>query len=103
MKKHQRRHCIEIIEEVLRYWDPIGAFNKTTEGSLIDNEYDSYAPGVLSALERGKNAKGIGSYLAQIRSVSIGIGSSRPSEREKEIGEKLVAWRDGGYKGGAGI
>ena len=100
MKERQREHCLEVIKEVLRYWDPLGVIDLTRRGGLVDDEYDSYAPGVLSALERGENAKGIRNHLAQVRSVSIGLGSARPSEYEDEIGEMLAAWRDRGYQGG---
>lgn len=99
MKKQHREHCLEVIQEVLRQWDPIGLIDLDSQDSPANNEYDSYATGVLSALERGKNAKGIGMHLAQVRSDSIGLGSEHPSELEEEIGEKLVVWRAKGFRG----
>lgn len=97
MKKHQREHCLGVIKEVLRHWDPISVIDLTSKEGHDEDEYDAYATGVLSALERRKNAKGIANHLAQVRSLSIGLGNASPNEREKEIGEKLVAWRDRGY------
>ena len=99
MKKQQRDHCLEVIKEVLRYWDPIGVIDLNHQDGLVDKEYDSYATGVLSALNRGKNAKGISTHLAHVRSDSIGLGSALPSDQEKEFGERLVAWRVRGYQG----
>jgi len=97
MKKRQQEPCLEVIREVLRSWDPIGIFSLANNESHIDDEYNAYAMGLLSALEQGKNAKGITNHLAQIRSVSIGLGSASPSERENEIADKLAIWRDRGY------
>ncbi|HRX84284.1 MAG TPA: barstar family protein, partial [Phycisphaerae bacterium] len=37
--------------DVLREWDPIGVYGPGS--SCPDNEYDSYAPGVIKLLERG--------------------------------------------------
>ena len=99
MKKKQEEKYLAIVKDALRHWDPIGVIDFSDEGSITDNEYDSYASGLLSFLEGGANAKGIANHLAQVRSVSMCLGSSRHSEREDELGEKLVAWRDGGYKG----
>ena len=98
MKKKQVDYCLETIKEALRHWDPIGVIDFSEEDSVADNEYDSYASGVLSYLEKGANSKGIANHLAQIRYVSIGLGNDKPSEREDELGDKMVAWRDGGYK-----
>lgn len=97
MKKKRTEACLEVIKGALRHWDPIGVIDLLVEDGLPDNEYDSYAPGVLSLLEKGKNAEGISNHLAQLRKVSMELGNDRPTEREQELGEKLVAWRDDGY------
>ena len=103
MKKREREHCLEVIKGVLKIWDPIGVIDPTNKDGLANNEYDSYAPGLHSALEQGKNAKGIAAYLAEVRSVSIGLGLVYPTEKEEDIGEELVAWRDKGYERGVNI
>ena len=84
MKKILEEHCLNVIKDALRHWDPIGVIDTSDPDSVTDNEYDSYAPGVLKYLERGDNAKGIANHLAQVRSVSIGLGNGKPSEREDE-------------------
>lgn len=77
MKKHWYEHCQEAINEVLRHWDPSGVIELMRKDGLLYDEYDSYAPGVLAALERGKNANGIGNHLAQVRSGSMALGCFR--------------------------
>ncbi len=98
LKRKLEDHCLDVIKEALRHWDPIGVIDRSDPDSVTDNEYDSYAPGVLKYLEKGDNAKVIANHLAQIRSVSMGLGSGKPSEREDELGEKLIVWRESGYK-----
>lgn len=97
MKKKKEEECLEVVKEALRRWDPIGVIDHTGEDTIADDEYDSYASGVLKYLHGGANSKGIANHLAQIRTVSMCLGNKRASEREDELGEKLVAWRDGGY------
>jgi hypothetical protein len=81
MKKRQQVHCLKIIKEVLRYWNPICVIGLANDESHIDDEYNVYATSLLSALEQGKNAIGIANHLAQVRSASIGLGSVGPSKR----------------------
>ena len=98
MKIKQKNRCIEVIEIALRHWDPIGVIDMNDDDDICDDEYDSYAPAILTMLENGKNAKGISNHLAQLRHVSMCLGIKHPSEHEDELGEKLINWRDSGYK-----
>lgn len=98
LKKKQTEECLEVIREALRHWDPVGVIDTLVWDGVLDNEYDSYAPGVFRLLERGTNAKGVTDHLVRLRAVSMGLGKNHPSEHEEELGEKLTAWKDSGYK-----
>lgn len=89
--------ALKIVEEALRCWDPIGVIESLLEEGLPPNEYDGYAPQTFAYVRDGADSKKIAKQLAWIRSSSMGLGPARPSEYEKELGEKLVAWRESGY------
>jgi len=98
MNKKKEGECLEVIKAALRRWDPIGVIDHSGEDTTADQEYDSYASGVLSLLESVADAKRIANHLAHIRTISIGLGNSNPSEREEELGEKLLYWKESDYK-----
>ena len=89
--------ALKIVEEALRHWDPIGVIGSLREDGLPPDEYDGYAPQIFAYVRDGADAKTVAKQLAWIRSTSMCLGPSRPSEHEEEIGEKLVAWRESGY------
>jgi hypothetical protein len=63
-----------------------------------DDEYDSYVWGVLSLLDKGKDAHRIAEYLDQITTHTIGLpwdDSNAMNARHRELAEKIVALRDG--------
>jgi len=82
----------------LRKWDPIGVIQELIEDGMPPNEYDSYAPTVLSHVISATDRNYIASYLAQIRSVQMSLGTPRPTEREIDLGEKLLEWKESGYQ-----
>lgn len=99
MKQHQREKCLRAIKSILRRWDPIGVLDETDPNWETDNEYDSYAPGILKMLERGINELGIANHLLQLRSVSMGGGDELDlTQKDIEIAALLTSWRDSGYK-----
>lgn len=89
---------IEIVKKALRFWDPIGVIEDRINGlSLGDDEYDSYAKGLLLSIDRGNNAYKIARHLAGIRANSISIGFKEPTESEKTLAEQLIKWREHSY------
>ena len=89
----------EVVRRALRYWDPIGVIEDRESGTgEADDEYDSYLPGLLGSIEGGNDAWKLARHLSRIRSITIGIGRPSPSEREQELAEKLVKWRESDYK-----
>ncbi len=91
------KFAIETVKEALRCWGPIGVIESLLEDGLPPDEYDGYAPQILSEISNGATAETIAKQLAWIRSSSMGLGPGRPSEVEEELGEKLVAWRESDY------
>jgi hypothetical protein len=72
---------------VLRRWDPLdlapGAF------APLD-EYDSYAPHVVSLLAAGGSAAQVADHLERLRTGAMGLASDRA--RDLAVAEELVAW-----------
>jgi len=82
--------AVRRIEARLREWDPIGAM--VGEGSPVD-EYDSYAPQIVSLLTAGASESELAAHLAQLRAVTIGLPPD-PS-RDLECAQKILAsWRE---------
>lgn len=64
---------IRLVEDVLRQWDPIGI-----EPSVMApaDEYDSYAPHMVSMVEGGCTVEELASHLDVLSSTTIGAGSN---------------------------
>jgi hypothetical protein len=65
-------HDIKAVKAILRRWDPIGVFNDTEDAAPAD-EYDSYAPRILSLLYSGASAAEVAAHLNDVRTNSIGL------------------------------
>lgn len=88
----------ELVRKALRYWDPIGVIEDRESGTGEgDDEYDGYVPGLLKSIENGNDSYRLAHHLAGVRCNSMSIGSPKPTEREEDLAEKLVAWREHGY------
>lgn len=75
----------QIQELLLNEWDPIGIVDVV---ECLD-EYDSYAEELLRS---GETRPGeIAQYLAEVRSIRMGLGSIQISKKEWEVAEKLAA------------
>ena len=98
MKNQHDINKIAVVEEALRKWDPIGVIQDLIEDGMPPNEYDSYAPTVLSHVISATERDYIANYLAQIRSVQMSLGSGRPTEHELDLSEKLLEWKDSGFQ-----
>ncbi len=89
--KHRRKQeamaAVHHVEEVLQRWDPIGV----TPGEFApSDEYDSYAPHIVSLLSAGASATELSAHLEQIRTVTIGLPADR--SRDTKCAEELVGW-----------
>ena len=91
------RNELSGVEEALRAWDPIGTLNGPLDTRGPRDEYDSYGPVVLELVLEGAPKAVIADHLASMRFHTIGVGPQRASEPERDIAERLCAWRDAGY------
>ena len=98
MKDQHDVEKIAVVEEALRRWDPIGVIQDLVEDGLPPDEYNSYAPTVLSHVISATDRMYVANYLAQIRSVQIGLGNGKPTEYEIVLSEKLLEWKDAGFQ-----
>ena len=58
------------VQEILRRWDPIGV----QPGELAPaDEYDSYAPHIVSMVAQGCSREQLGAHLETIRTEAIGV------------------------------
>lgn len=72
--RRRLRAEVRAAADVLRHrWDPIG------HGSmgLPADEYDAYAPRVVSLIEMGVSDQVIANYLEQLENTTIGVKSGR--------------------------
>ena len=71
--RRRLRFAIRAAAEALRKdWDPIGHGKIDV---LPQDEYDSYAPRVVSLIESGASDEAIADYLAELESDVIGVGA----------------------------
>ena len=98
-EKEQLKHQLHVVEIALRRWDPIDVISDLVADGLPPNEYDSYAPSVLSTIHSAQCDSEISNNLAGIRHNLMGLGGKSPTERETDIGEKLLAWKNTGFEG----
>jgi hypothetical protein len=64
---------IRLVEEILRRWGPIGV--EPGKAAPMD-EYDSYAPHIVSMIEAGCTVEELASHLGALSSETIGVGSN---------------------------
>lgn len=67
---------IRAVEAILRRWDPIGVL--PGKGGPVD-EYDRYAPHIVSMVKGGCKAEELASHLEHLAVVTMGIGPSSTS------------------------
>src|SRR5260370_42188207 len=70
--------AISLVCAALREWDPIGVFPNWPDGPA--DEYDSYAPHIVTLLRSGANQTEIADELERIRTRPIGLPPHRPSD-----------------------
>ena len=75
-----------LVRAALREWDPIGVFPNWPDGPV--DEYDSYAPHIVTLLRSGANQTDIANELQRIRTEAIGLPPNR--RRDEEFARRLV-------------
>jgi len=88
--KRTERSEIDHIQRVLREWDPIGVQPGQADDSAPLDEYDSYAPEILSRLRGGASSEAIFELLTEIRVKSLELPAC--PEKDRAISAKLVVW-----------
>jgi hypothetical protein len=73
------------VQEILRRWDPIGVC--PGEMAPVD-EYDSYAPHLVSMVAKGCSLEALCSQLESIRVDTIGVGAD--PVRDREIAAEII-------------
>ncbi len=84
LSKSSKRQ-LEKIRQSLREWDPIGI--RPGPGN---DEYDSYASGVLKLLKARRDASRLEAHLGQLRKVSMGLQPDPRSDRE--TAQRICDW-----------
>jgi hypothetical protein len=74
----QSNKRISIVQEILRQWDPIGV--RPGEGAPAD-EYDSYAPHLVSMVRRNCSVDQLCGALENIRVQTLGVGADPTRDR----------------------
>jgi hypothetical protein len=79
-----------LVEAILRRWDPIGV-----EPGLVGSadEYDSYAPQIVSKVKDGCTLEELASHLEHLRSEAMGLGPRNALSRAHslEFAAEIVA------------
>jgi len=81
------------VQAFLRSWDPIGVLSIEDAPESAQDEYDSYAPGVLSIYLRGGSASDIADYLEGIRTKNMCVPPFRSSD--EAIASEILVWWNG--------
>ena len=84
-RKRRAMAKVRIVEEILRRWDPIGVMPGEAAPS---DEYDGYAPHIVSLVQQGCSDVQLTKHLEQLRTNTIGVGQDR--RLDKEIANEIV-------------
>lgn len=91
VKRELRRRFnrdVALVKAVLRRWDPIGVLADHPESPARD-EYDSYAPQLLSVLYAGAPLSEVVDRLEHLRVQHMGLAARR--FRDERIAQELIA------------
>jgi hypothetical protein len=73
MLKNAAMAEVRLVEGILRLWDPIGV---EPGAAAPADEYDSYAPHIVSMVKGGCTAEELASHLEHLSSETMGLGPS---------------------------
>ena len=71
LRKRQARDRIAIVSRLLREWDPLGIADFAPP-----DEYDSYAPPIVSLVSDGMNAWQLAHHLTGLQTEELGVEST---------------------------
>jgi hypothetical protein len=73
---------VRLVQAILRRWDPINV-----EPGVVApaDEYDSYAPHIVSMVKGGCTAEVLGTHLEHLASETMGLGPSNPLSRADSL------------------
>ena len=78
------------VRKILARWDPLGVIDSLEEDGLPPDEYDSYAPAILTMLRGGATQDAIVQHLRLIQVRSMGLASS--PDHDRWIADQLLEW-----------
>ena len=84
-RKQEAMLSVQAVQVILRRWDPIGV--EPGEMPPTD-EYDSYAPHIVSMVTQGCSLDQLSSYLKKLRTGVIGVEAN--PERDADIANKII-------------
>jgi hypothetical protein len=96
-RKREAMARVRIVGEVLRRWDPIGI--RPGEFGPAD-EYDDYAPHIVTMVDRGCSLDELTGHLERIRTAAMGLedGPENDARFAREILGSLRGGRDTGER-----
>lgn len=80
--KHAAMVKIRTVQEILRQWDPINVAPGTV---APPDEYDSYAPHIVSMVEGGCTIDDLAAHLEHLCLHAMGLGSSSARSRSHSL------------------
>ncbi len=86
-RKQRAMQAVHHVEGELRRWDPIGVM--VGEGSPED-EYDSYAPHIVTMLQAGASADDLAAHLQHVRTVVMGVPGN--FENDLKCAQAILRW-----------
>jgi hypothetical protein len=75
-------HSLRLVERALKDWDPLAVLRGC---GMPENEYDAYAPAIVSLVAEGASVESIAKHLGRLRSQSLG------AHRDDETDERIAA------------
>ena len=85
MRKNAAKVQTRQVEEILRRWDPIGV----EPGTMAPlDEYDSYAPHIVSLVEGGRTIAELAAHLEDVAVSTIGVRSN--PERSAQFAAEIM-------------
>ena len=73
------------VQAILRRWDPIGV----EPGQVAPaDEYDSYAPHIVSMVAHGCSIEQLSSHLERLRTETMGVGPN--PQRDDDVADEIL-------------
>ena len=82
--------AVSYVEAALRRWDPIGVMPGPGSADGPLDEYDAYAPGIVSLLRGGANADALEEYLTEVRTQRMGLPRALGADRA--VASEIADW-----------